>query len=81
MIRGQYELPYRRGLLYRAGVDPSGAGPDEFALSICHREADNVLQDVIGAWKSRRREDVVAEAVQILKSYPLCVVLGGSLFR
>ena len=76
VIPGRYELPYRRGLLYRGGVDPSGGGPDEFALSIYHREAENVVQDVIRAWKSRRLGDVVAEAAQILKSYKLSAVLG-----
>ena len=47
VIQGRYELPYRRGLPYCAGVDPSGGGRDEFALSICHREADKVVQDVV----------------------------------
>ena len=78
VIQGRYELPYRRGLPYCAGVDPSGGGPDEFALSICHREADKVVQDAVGAWKSRRPADVVAEAAQILKSYRVSAVLGDS---
>ena len=75
VIQGN-ELPYRRELPYCAGVDPSGGGPDELALSICHREADKVVQDVIRAWKSQRPRDVVAEAAQILKSYELPAVLG-----
>ena len=75
MIPGRYELSSRRGLPYRAGVDPGGGGPNEFALSLSHRVADKVVQDVIRAWKSPRPGDVVAEAAQILQSYPLCAVL------
>lgn len=44
---GRHELPPRDGATYVAACDPSGGGADHFTFSICHREDDRVVQDVI----------------------------------
>ena len=49
---GRFELPYRSDFKYTAGVDPSGGGPDEFALSVCHKEGERIVQDCIRGWRS-----------------------------
>ena len=73
---GRFELPFRGDFSYVAGVDPSGGGPDEFALSICHLEGQRIVQDCIRGWKSRRPADVVSEATRLLGSYKVKTVYG-----
>jgi len=73
---GRYELPYYRRFRYVAGVDPSGGGPDEFALAISHREGEKVVQDVIRGWRSKKPQDVVKECAGIVKSYHCSAVVG-----
>ena len=73
---GRFELPYRSDFRYTAGVDPSGGGPDEFALSVCHKEGERIVQDCIRGWRSQRPADVVAEACRVLESYRIKTVYG-----
>jgi hypothetical protein len=76
VVPGRFELPYCGEFQYVAAVDPAGGGPDEFALSVCHLEEDQVVQDCIRGWHSRRPVDVVKETVQLLSSYHIQTVRG-----
>jgi hypothetical protein len=77
IIPGRFELPFSSGFQYRAGVDPSGGGPDEFTLSIAHAEKDNrIVQDCLRAFRSKRPEDVVEEMAKTLKEYHINKVCG-----
>jgi len=71
----RHELPYISEFRYFAGVDPSGGGADEFALSICHRDGP-VIQDLIRGWRSKRPADVVEEAAKLLHSYKISTITG-----
>ena len=75
VVHDRHELPYISEFRYFAGVDPSGGGADEFALSICHRDGP-VIQDVIRGWRSKRPADVVEEAAKLLHSYNISTVVG-----
>jgi len=75
VVHGRHELPYVADFRYVAGVDPAGGGPDEFALSICHKDGP-VIQDVIRGWHSKRPADVVEEAAKLLKTYKISTVVG-----
>ena len=76
VMKGRYELPCYRRFRYIAAVDPSGGGPDEFTLAICHREGEKVIQDLIRGWRSRKPQDVVKECAGILKLYHCQAVVG-----
>jgi len=71
----RFELPYVGDFRYVAGVDPAGGGPDEFALSICHKDGP-VIQDVIRGWNSKRPADAVEEAAVLLRTYNISSVVG-----
>jgi len=72
---GRHELPYVADFRYVAGVDPAGGGPDEFALSICHKDGP-VIQDVIRGWNSTKPADAVEEAAALLRTYNISSVVG-----
>ena len=73
---GRYELAYSSDHRYYAAVDPSGGGPDEFALSICHKDGERIVQDVIRGWRTKRPADVVKEAAALLKSFRVRRIVG-----
>jgi hypothetical protein len=82
---GRFELAPRKGVTYVAGVDPSGGGADEFALSVVHLEGDRqtgrVVQDVLKAQgrvgtQSPDLGSLVREYADILKRYGLREVHG-----
>jgi len=75
VYHGRHELPYVADFRYVAGVDPSGGGPDEFALSICHKDGP-VIQDVVRGWHSTKPADAVEEAAKLLKTYKISTVVG-----
>lgn len=77
VIPGRFELPYQMNVHYYAGVDPSGGGPDEFALSLCHTQRDGrIIQDCLRAQKTKRPEDVVGEMAETCKAYHVYRVTG-----
>jgi hypothetical protein len=78
VISDRRELPPVRTISYTAAVDPSGGGPDEFTLSICHRHNDRVVQDCLRAYRARRPADVVEEMAGTLKSYRISRVVGDA---
>ena len=81
----RFELPPRDGVLYHAAVDPSGGGPDAFALAICHAEGSGtgarVVLDLVRGWSRQGLHGVdltgvVAEIAAVLKRYRLTRVTG-----
>jgi len=76
IIEDRFELPPNPEYKYVAAVDPSGGGPDEFTLSICHREEERIIQDVIRGLKSEKPADVVKEYSELLKQYRVTEVVG-----
>ena len=76
VVEHRYELPHQSEFVYTAGVDPSGGGPDEFTLSVCHRENNKVVQDLVRGWVSNRPNDIVQEIAKILKTYGISSVKG-----
>ena len=73
---GRFELAYRKGFRYAAGVDPAGGGRDEFALSICHLENEIVVQDCVRACRAKAPDAVVREMSKVLKRYRIRSVTG-----
>ena len=81
----RYELPPQDGVQYHAAVDPSGGGPDTFALAICHSEGhgsdSRVALDVVKGWGRKGLDGVnlsavVAEIAAVLKRYRVTRVTG-----
>ena len=75
---GRHELAYRDGVRYRAAVDPSGGGPDTFAVAVVHAEGVSsdarIVVDVMKGWSQRGVASVdlagvVREISAILKRY------------
>ena len=69
------ELPHAKGLDYRAFVDPSGGGADEFTLAIGHMDRDTVVIDLVRGRKGSPAE-IVQEYAQILRRYGIGMVTG-----
>lgn len=81
-VDGCFERPPAKELSYRAGVDPSGGGADEFALAIVHVEdGRRIVQDVSRGWRGSRAgkvelTGVVADIATILRRYGIGTVTG-----
>jgi hypothetical protein len=84
-IHDRRELPPVQGKQYSAGCDATGLSDsptaDAFTLSVCHRENDLVIQDVLRGWKKSRQTNVdldgiVSEIAAILQRYGLYDVHG-----
>lgn len=69
------ELPFARRHRYRAFVDPSGGGQDEFTLAIGHREGDRTVVDLVRGLRGTPAE-IVAEYVAVLRAYGIRQVRG-----
>ncbi len=76
VVSGRRELPYCSEYTYFAAVDPSGGGADEFCLCLVHKEGQQVVQDCIRAYQSKRPQDVVAEMAGTLRRYRVSEVTG-----
>ena len=72
---GPLELPFDRQHRYRAFVDPSGGGRDEFTLAIGHREGERTVVDVLRGMRGTPAE-IVGEYVELLRSYSVRQVRG-----
>jgi len=81
----RYELPPQNGVQYHAAVDPSGGGPDAFAMAICHSEGSGtgarLVVDVVKGWSRQGSHaidlsGVVAEIAHVLKRYRVTRVTG-----
>jgi hypothetical protein len=72
-----FDLAPQSGQTYRAFVDPSGGRGDSMTLSICHRENDVIVCDVIRGRKPPFVPgNVVSEYANLLKRYELSSVTG-----
>jgi hypothetical protein len=77
VVQGRFELPPVANLQYVAFVDPSGGSSDSMTMAIAHREAENVVLDVIREAKPPfSPEQVVSDFCTLLKSYRCGTVLG-----
>jgi hypothetical protein len=78
-ISGRFELPPALGEHYIAFVDPSGGSSDSMTLAIAHFDGKNGLA-VLDCLRERRPpfspEEVVAEFVQLLRSYHVGKIVG-----
>jgi hypothetical protein len=85
VCRHRYELPPRNGVQYHAAVDPSGGGPDTFAMAVCHAEGSGtnarIVLDVVKGWSRQGVHSVdltgvVADIAAVLKRYRVTRVIG-----
>jgi len=76
VIPDRHELPPLYKTRYIAACDASGGGADEFTLSICHRGADRIVQDLIRGWRSKNPQGTVAEITQILRRFGIRRITG-----
>ncbi len=77
VIKGRFELPPMKGVVYSGFVDPSGGSADSMTLTICHREADRAIVDAIREAKPPfSPEAITAEFAVLLKSYGIKRVVG-----
>jgi hypothetical protein len=76
VVPGRFELPYSDLFEYAGATDPHGGGADEFAVSVCHREGNRIVQDAIRGYRGKRPQDTVIEISALLKSYRIKRVVG-----
>lgn len=80
-VPGRHELPPRRGIDYRAFVDPSGGSSDSMSLAVGHAEQrDGATVGVLDCIREVRPpfspESVVREFATLLRSYNINRVVG-----
>lgn len=69
------DVPADRRYRYHCAVDQSGlSGKDRFAMSITHREDDNVIADVVRSWGTKIGARIIAEIKDIVKPYNISSV-------
>lgn len=72
-----FDLPPQPNQIYRAFCDPSGGRGDSFTLSICHREDDVIVCDLIRGRKPPFVPgNIVSEFSSLLKRYGCSSVMG-----
>lgn len=72
VIPQRYGLDYRRGVVYHAFIDPSGARSDSFTLAIAHRDKKKTVLDCIMEYAPPfRPENVIEEYSGIIQRYGL----------
>ena len=76
VVVDRFEIPPQEGVKYFGAVDPSGGGPDEYALAICHQEGDKCIEDVIRGRRSAKPEQVTEEYAALLRAYRIRRVIG-----
>lgn len=67
--------PSRRWI-YRAFVDPSGGGKDEYTLAIGHEEDDLIVVDCLRAVRGGSPQQVTRDYAGVLREYGLSTVTG-----
>ena len=78
---GTYERPAQAGLLYLAACDMSAGGPDATTFTICHRDGERIVQDVLKGYRrvngqSPNLANVVREMADTLRRYGLREIVG-----
>jgi hypothetical protein len=77
VAHGRHELPPMPRTVYTAFCDPSGGSADSFTLSICHREKDVAVVDLIREIRPPfSPENTVEELSKVLKQYRCASVCG-----
>jgi len=72
VIPQRYGLDYRRGVVYHAFIDPSGARSDSFTLAIAHREKKKTVLDCAMEYiPPFRPENVIEDYCGIIQRYRL----------
>ncbi len=69
------ELPFARGLTYRAFTDPSGGGADGFSLAIAHAQDNHAVVDLVREMHGSPAQ-IAGEYAALLKTYGLTKVTG-----
>ena len=76
-VGSYYEMAPAASVRYCGFTDPSGGSDDSFTLSIAHRDGERVIIDCIREVKPPLSpENVIAEFVDVLKSYRCHRVIG-----
>jgi hypothetical protein len=73
------ELPPRRGVFYKAFVDPSGGaiGGDAYTIAICHKEGERFIVDVVRGQSGPFNPRQVTEGyVRLCREYGITTVTG-----
>jgi hypothetical protein len=74
---GVVTRPWRPGLVYRSGTDPSGGSHDSFCCSVAHMEAGvAVLDATIEVRSPCNPAEATRQAAELLKSYKLTHTVG-----
>jgi hypothetical protein len=78
---GIFERAPEPGRAYVAACDMSAGGPDATTFTICHREGDRVVQDVLKGYRrvngqSPNLANVVAEIATTLRQYGIREIVG-----
>jgi len=82
VAHGRHELPPMHRAVYTAFTDPSGGSADSFTLSICHREKDVAIVDLIREVRPPfSPENVVEEIFADPETIPLCLSLWRQICR
>ena len=77
VVKGRFELPPMKGVVYSGFVDPSGGSADSMTLAIAHREGDRAVLDAIREAKPPfSPEQITAEFASLLKTYRIKRVVG-----
>jgi len=89
VVPGRKILPYREGILYRAGVDMSGGSSDDAVLCIAHAEGSRVVLDMIARQSGSKPFDpraAVTKFANLCREYNVSTVTmdhyaGQTFFR
>jgi hypothetical protein len=74
---GRHEIPPMAKTSYRAFTDPSDGSADSFTLSICHKDGERAVVDLIRETRPPfSPESVVEEYCDVLKRYGVNDVVG-----
>jgi hypothetical protein len=77
VVAGRIELPPVSGIVYTAGVDPSGGSSDSMTLAISHAEGERGILDGVWEWQAPfSPEQVVQEITAICRRYGIRSVIG-----
>ncbi|MFH1883804.1 MAG: terminase family protein [Planctomycetota bacterium] len=64
------DVPFDNRYRYHCAVDQSGlSGKDRFAMSIAHREKEEVVIDVSRTWATKSGDRIIAEIKETVKPY------------
>jgi hypothetical protein len=77
-VPGRTELARMDGVRYTAFVDPSGGGPDGYALALAHTEGNHVVLDLVRERRGCSPDDVTQEYADLIKAYGMASACGDN---